>query len=151
MEVLSAEIEEAVKNEIPNLEHLSVDVKPGKMSELRIAIPVTGQDGLHSKLSRHIGKTPYYVFVDMEDNKLKSWDVVQNPAADLERKKGVKTAEYLEEKGVNVVIVQDIGEGPFHKFHDSLIRILKMPDDVDDVEQLIEMIPELSVISSPTE
>ncbi|MEL4304618.1 cation diffusion facilitator family transporter [Methanococcoides sp. LMO-2] len=151
VEVLSAEIEEVVKGEIKNLEHLSVDVKPGKMSELRIAIPVTGLEGLQSKLSRHIGKTPYYIFVDMEDNKLKSWDVVENPAADLERKRGVKTAEFLEEKGVNVIIVKDIGEGPFHKFHDSFIRILGMPDDVDDVQALIEMIPELDVIISPTE
>ncbi|AKB85140.1 cation diffusion facilitator family transporter [Methanococcoides methylutens] len=151
VEFLSAEIEEVVKDKIKNLEHLSVDVKPGKMSELRIAIPVAGSEGLQSKLSRHIGKTPYYIFVDMEDNKLKNWNVVENPAADLERKRGVKTAEFLEEKGVNVIIVKDIGEGPFHKFHDSFIRILGMPDDVDDVQALIERITELDVITSPTE
>ncbi|NYT18989.1 MAG: cation transporter, partial [Methanosarcinales archaeon] len=113
--------------------------------------PVMGPDGLQSKLSLHIGKTPYYIFVDMEENKVKSWNIVENPAADLDRKRGVKTAEYLEEQGVNVVIVKDIGEGPFHKFHDSFIRILGIPDDVEDVETLIGMMPGLSVISSPTE
>ncbi|WP_445475610.1 cation diffusion facilitator family transporter [Methanococcoides methylutens] len=151
VEMLSVEIEDTVKDHITNLEHISVDVKPGKISMLRIAIPVVGPDGLQSKLSLHIGKTPYYIFVDMEENKIKGWNIAKNPAADLDRKRGVKTAEYLEEQGVNVVIVKDIGEGPFHKFHDSFIRILGMPDDVEDVETLIGMIPELSVISSPTE
>lgn len=151
VEMLSTGIEEAVKNEIPNLEHLSVDVKPGKMPVLRIAIPVMVPRGLKSSLSRHIGKAPYYILVDLEDNRIKGWNINKNPAADLDRKRGVKTAEYLEEQGVNVVIVKDIGEGPFHKFHDSFIRMLEMPDDVEDVETLVGMFPELNVISSPTE
>ncbi|SES85889.1 cation diffusion facilitator family transporter [Methanococcoides vulcani] len=151
VEMLSAEIEEAVKSEIPNLEHLSVDVKPGKISVLRVAIPVMMPEGLQSKLSRHIGKAPYYIFIELKDNKIMSWDIGENPAADLDRKRGVKTAEYLEEQGVNIVIGKDIGEGPFHRFHDSFIKLLEMPDDVEDVETLIGKIPELSVITSPTE
>lgn len=151
VEVLSAEIEETVKGEIQNLEHLSVDVKPGEMSELRIAIPVSNMEGLHSRISGHIGKTPYYIFIDMEDRKLRKWDIFENPAAGLERKRGVKAAEFLEEKGVNVVIIKDIGEGPFHKFHDNFIRILKIPADVDDVQALVARIQDLNVITSPTE
>ena len=151
VEMLSVEIEEAVKSEIPNLEHISVDVKPGKISVLKVAIPVMMPEGLRSKLSRHIGKAPYYIFIELKDNKIMSWDIGENPAADLDRKRGVKTAEYLEGQGVNIVIVKDIGEGPFHKFHDSFIKLLEMPDDVEDVETLIGKIPELRVITTPTE
>lgn len=151
VEVLSAEIEETVKGEVQNLEHLSVDVKPGKMSLLRVAIPVIESAGLQSKLSRHIGKAPYYVIIKLEDNKIIDWEIGENPAADLDRKRGVKTAEYLQEYGVNVVIIKDIGEGPFHKFHDSFIKLLEMPDDVEDVETLIGKIPELNMITAPTE
>ncbi|ABE51589.1 cation diffusion facilitator family transporter [Methanococcoides burtonii] len=151
VEMLSVEIEEAVKSEIPNLEHISVDVKPGKISVLKVAIPIMIPEGLQSKLSRHIGKAPYYIFIELKDNKIMSWDIGENPAADLDRKRGVKTAEYLEEQDVNIVIVKDIGGGPFHKFHDSFIKLLEMPDDVEDVETLIGKIPELSMITAPTE
>ncbi|KGK98679.1 cation transporter [Methanococcoides methylutens] len=151
VEMLSVEIEEVVKSEIPNLEHISVDIKPGKISVLKVAIPIIKPEGLQSKLSRHIGKAPYYIIIQLEDNKIIDWEIGENPAADLERKRGVKTAEYLQEHGVNIVIIKDIGEGPFHKFHDSFIKLLDMPDDVEDVETLIGKIPELSAITAPTE
>lgn len=159
VEMLSEEIKGVVKKEIGNLEHLAVNAKPGKMAVVKVAIPVASiggggaeaEDGLRSKLSHHLGKAPYYIFIELEDDTVKNWEILENPAADLERKKGVKTAEFLKEHGVNVVVVRDIGEGPFHSLHDDFVKILQIPDGVDDVEGVVGQIANLNVITSPTE
>lgn len=159
VEMLSEEIKGVVKKKIGNLEHLAVNAKPGKMAVVKVAIPVASigrggaeaEDGLRSKLSHHLGKAPYYIFIELEDDTVKNWEILENPAADLERKKGVKTAEFLKEHGVNVVVVRDIGEGPFHSLHDDFVKILQIPDGVDDVEGVVGQIADLNVITSPTE
>lgn len=157
VEILSEEIESAVKKEVGNLEHLVVNAKPGKMAIVKVAIPVASmvegeeEAGLRSKPYNHLGKAPYYIFIELENDGVKNWEILENPAASLERKKGVKTAEFLKEHGVNVLVVLDIGEGPFHSLRDDFVKILQLPDGVDDVEGVVGQIADLNVITSPTE
>ncbi|AKB18411.1 cation diffusion facilitator family transporter [Methanosarcina sp. WWM596] len=151
VEMLSEEIEKIVENEVKNLEHLVVNAKPGKMSVMKIAVPILMQEGLHSKISRHFGKAPYFIFIELEDSKIKSWDISENPASDLEKKRGLKTTEFLKNRGINVLIVGEIGESPFHNLHDSFVKMLQMPEAVEDVEKVVEKISELGTLTEPTE
>lgn len=151
VEMLSEEIEKTVKKEVTNLEHLVVNAKPGKTPVVKIAIPVVANKGLHSKISRHFGKAPYYIIISIEKNKIKSWNVSENPAAGLDRKMGVKTADFLKSMGANIVVVSEIGEGPFHILRDNFVKMLQMPEAVEDVEKIVGEISELSTITSPTE
>ena len=151
VEMLSDEIKSAVKKEVNNLEHVVVNAKPGKMAIVNIAVPVVAQDGLHSKLSHHLGKAPYFIIIEMENDKIRNWDAIENPAADLEKKKGVKTAEFLISRDVNVLIIHDIGDGPFHVLRDSFVKILQMPEAAQNVEDVIGKVHEFDVITSPTE
>ena len=150
VEMLSGEIKIAVKKEVKNLEHIVVNARPGKMAVVRVAVPVAAQDGLHSKLSRHLGMAPFFIIIDLEDNNIKSWDVIENPAADLERKKGVKAAEFLVSRDVNVLIVHEIGAGPFYMLHDNFVKMLQMPEAAENVEEVVDRVFDLSVVSSPT-
>jgi len=149
VEMLSGEIKRAIKKEVKNLEHVVVNARPGKMAVVRVAVPVEAQDGLHSKPSPHLGKAPFFIIIDLEDNKIKSWDVIENPAADLERKKGVKAVEFLVSQDVNVLIAHEIGAGPFYMLHDNFIKMLQMPDMAGNVEEVVGHVPDLDVITSP--
>ena len=151
VEMLSEEIEKTVKNEVKNLEHLVINAKPGKMSAMKIAVPVLEPEGLQSKVSRHFGRAPYFIIFELEGDEIKSWQVNRNPASGLERKRGLKTAEFLKSQGVNVVIVGEIGEGPFHNLHDSFVKMLRMPEEVEDVEKVVEKVSGLSRLTSHTE
>jgi len=150
-EMLSGEIEKTVKNEVKNLEHLVINVKPEKVSVTKIAVPVLMQEGLHSKVSRHFSKAPYFVFIELENDKVKSWDVSENPAAGLEKKKGLRAAEFLKNQGVNVLIAGEIGEAPFHTLRDNFVKLLQMPEEEEDVEKVVEKVSELNTLTSPTE
>jgi len=149
-EMLSEEIKRAVQKEVKNLEHIVVNARPGKMTVVRVAVPVEAQDGLHSNLSRHLGKAPFFIIIDIEDNNVKDWNIIENPAADLERKKGVKAAEFLVSRDVNVLIVDEIGAGPFYLLHDNFVKMLQMPDATGNVEEVVEKVWDLNVVTSPT-
>jgi cation diffusion facilitator family transporter len=151
VEMLSEEIEKTVKNEVKNLEHLVVNVKPEKVSVTKIAFPVLMPEGLHSKVSRHFSKAPYFIFIELEEDKIKSWDVSENPAAGLEKKKGLRAAEFLKSQGVNVLVVDEIGEAPFHTLRDSFVKLLQMPEEEEDVEKVVEKVSELNTLTAPTE
>jgi cation diffusion facilitator family transporter len=149
VEMLSEKIKKAVKKEIKNLEHVAVNARPGKMASVRIAVPVAVQDGLHSKLSLHLGKAPFFIIIDIEDVNVKNWDIIENPAVDLERKKGVKAAEFLVGRDVNVLIVHDIGAGPFYMLHDNFVKIMQMPEGAVNVKEVVDKVFDLNVITSP--
>jgi cation diffusion facilitator family transporter len=151
VEMLSEEIKKTVKSEVKNLEHLVINVKPEKVSVMNIAVPILMQESLHSKVSRHFSKTPYFIFIELEDDKIESWDVRENPAAGLEKKKGLRAAEFLKNQGVNVLIVSGIGEAPFHTLRDNFMKLLQMPEEEEDVEKVVANVSELNILTSPTE
>jgi predicted Fe-Mo cluster-binding NifX family protein len=47
--------------------------------------------------------------------------------------------------------VTEIGEGPFHALNDNFVKILQIPEGIKDVEEVVEMISHLNIITSPTE
>ncbi|MCD4704108.1 MAG: hypothetical protein K8R64_07440 [Methanosarcinaceae archaeon] len=106
---------------------------------------------MRSKPPMHLGEITYYIFIELEDGTILNWNVDENPAADLDRKKSVRIAEFPESRSIGLVPVRDIGKGSFHKRHDSFVKLLNMPDDVDDVGTLNDMVSELSVRTLSTE
>jgi cation diffusion facilitator family transporter len=151
VEMLSEEIEMTVKKEVKNLEHVVINAKPAKMDVMKIAFPIETQNGLQSTISWHFGKAPYYIFIELNKGKTTGWEIIENLASGLDKKKGVKTAYFLIDKNINILITKDIGEGPFHILHDNFVKILQMPADAGCVEEVIEKISELSKIIAPSE
>ncbi len=151
VEMLSEEIEKTVKKEVKNLEHVVINAKPAKMDVMKIAFPIETQNGLQSTISWHFGKAPHYIFIEQKKGKTTNWEIIENPAAGLDKKRGVKTAYFLIDKNVNVLIAKDIGEGPFHILHDNFVKMLQMPADAECVEEVIGKISELSKITAPSE
>ena len=127
-----------------------VNAKPGKMPVVKIAVPVAAHDGFSSKLSLHLGKAPFFIIIDFEDNNITNWEIIENPAADLDRKKGVKAAEFLVSHGVNVLIVHEIGAGPFHMLHDNFVKMLQMPDAAGNVKEVVDKVFDLNEVTSHT-
>jgi cation diffusion facilitator family transporter len=150
-EILSSEIESMVKREIKNLEHLAIHIKPSAKAMKKIAIPVDTIEGLKSKLSHHFGKAPFFIFIELEQGKIKEWKQIENPAAKLEKKMGMKAVELLIDEKIDALIVKGIGEGPFHVLRDNYIRVLEVPEDAEDVEAVLSKIEELKIIAAPVE
>jgi predicted Fe-Mo cluster-binding NifX family protein len=46
---------------------------------MRIAFASEEKTGLDGQISMHFGRCPFYTFVDMDGDKVKAWQVVDNP------------------------------------------------------------------------
>ncbi len=147
--LLSESVERAVRREVENLEHLTVDARPVEKEQMRIAIPVFGKEGLSVRLSEHLGKAPYFLFADLEAKELRNWKVLENPASDIEKKRGVKTVEFLLQEKANALVLSSVGEGPFHMLRDNLVRIYRTPDGVETALEILGRIEDLEEIEEP--
>ena len=74
---------------------------------MRIAFAVDENKGLESKLSQHFGRCPYYIFVDVEGNKVKKVETKRNPF--YEGHAPGLVPQFIAEQGANVIIAGGMG------------------------------------------
>lgn len=112
-----------VKDEIHNLDTLTVQIEPYKKEKLRVAVPVENRKGLQSEISEHFAKAPYILFVNVTKGEITDVVIKENPGAKLEKKKGIETADFLEKEKVDVLIGNEVGEGPIYALSNKLIDV----------------------------
>jgi len=125
-DVVSSTIEERIRDSIEEVDSMMLHVEPSKKDAYRIAIPVEDNRGLDSTISQHFGKSPYFILVDLHKDGLRSWFVVENPGARIEKKRGIETAHLLARQRADVLVAKEVGEGPYHVLRDSSIQILDL-------------------------
>ena len=87
---------------------------------MKIAVTVKEQNGLESRVARHFGHSPYFAFVELEDQKVSSIDVVANPY--LERHSRGQAPAFVKEHGAEVVLSGGMGPGTTGHFKDHGIQ-----------------------------
>jgi cation diffusion facilitator family transporter len=112
-----------VKDEIHNLDTLTVQIEPYKKEKLRVAVPLENRKGLQSEISEHFAKAPYILFVNVTKGEITDLVIKENPGAKLEKKKGIETADFLEKEKVDVLIGNEVGEGPIYALSNKLIDV----------------------------
>jgi len=147
--LLSESVEKAVRKEVENLEHLAVNARAVERTRIRLALPVFGKEGMESKPSEHLGKAPYFLFADLEAKELLNWKVLENPASDIDKKRGVKTVEFLLQEKANALVLSSVGEGPFHMLRENFVKIYRTPDGAGTAGEVFERIEELEEIEEP--
>lgn len=120
---IADKIEERVRKEVPIIESFKIHVEPAEKVKLKIVIPVENKNNLKSKVSEHLGRAPYFMFVTLERGRTKSYYFKDNPYK-LERiRAGLKVAHELIKEGCDVVITKHVGEIAFHTLKDHLIDV----------------------------
>ena len=76
---------------------------------MKIAVPSDTSEGLRSRVSYLFGRAPYIVILEVEGKEIRDVKVESNPHAQLPGGAGPALAQYLLEKGVQVVLASDIG------------------------------------------
>ena len=88
---------------------------------MRIAVPAMDDRGLESEVSGHFGRAKYFVFVEVEDGKIKDSKVVEVPfeehgAGDLPR--------FVKEHGGDVVLAYGMGSKAVSFFNELGIEVV---------------------------
>lgn len=130
-------IERAVREAVPHIERLVVQLEPDTSADIRYALPLATSEG---PISEHFGEAPYFVIATLskDDHSLVERLLLANPYRSLERGKGIRVAEWLVGQKVDVVLSREHlhGRGPAYVFRDAGVE-LKMTKG-QDAEAAIE-------------
>ena len=122
---ISKSLENKIKNEINELDSISIKIEPRKELIVRIAVPVDKNEGLNSSISKHFGKAPYFLIADIDKEEIKDFHLKINNAATAEQKRGLETVKFLKNEDVDAVLFNgEIREGPSYALSDELIDVV---------------------------
>lgn len=106
--------------------------------EVRVAVPVQNNDGLHSRIATTFEETRYYIFVDVVEGKITGFNA---KPFEFKTFQFVEMAEYLKNDKVNIVINNNMHSLLFYNLR-RLHHILIYPhfNNVSDVENTIKLL-----------
>jgi len=111
--IISQELENRVKLEIPKVDRVLIHYQPRRKQQLTYAIPIAED---RRTIAEHFGSAFFFrIFILQTSNgRIISDNFLENPFRHEEKGKGIKVAEWLLEKGLDVLITQrnQAGKGP---------------------------------------
>jgi predicted Fe-Mo cluster-binding NifX family protein len=115
---------------------------------MKIAVTSTGNN-LNSEVSSVFGRCPYFIVADMEDDEIKEISSVENPARN-ERGAGNIAAQFIVDRGVEILISGELGPIAFNILKNAEIKTYKL--ESGNVKTNLKLFNEgkLEEITSPT-
>ncbi len=123
---ISDVLEERIKEEVPEIEKITVHVEPYEESRQIIAVPVSEDKGLNSAISKHFARAKGFViaFVDLSNKKIISWEYAKNPHLGKKVRAGLATAKWLVRNyRINAVLTKEMGEIAYSTLKSSLVDV----------------------------
>ena len=131
-------IEREIKSRISFVERVIIHYEPERKEFQRSAVPLANREG---EISEHFGRAPFIALWDKRnsDALVLSQEIVENPFVKMEKGKGMKLAEFLVEKGIDILYTRERfdGKGPEYVFSDAEVEVKKT--DVKKLSNLINM------------
>jgi cation diffusion facilitator family transporter len=130
-------VENAIRKEVPFVERVSIHYEPAKREYTEYAVPLASREG---EISGHFGSAPFIGTWNkkMNEDAILSQQILDNPFLETEKGKGIKLAEFLAEKGVNVLYVRKPFEGKGPKYVFSNYEVEVRITDRETMKQLIQ-------------
>jgi cation diffusion facilitator family transporter len=133
-----ARIEESVRRDIPFIERVIIRYGPIEKGYMRYAVPLSDRAGT---VSEHFGSAPFVACWnrDTSNGKLLSQEIIENPFSGLEKGKGIKLAELIVERGVDILYTRELfdGKGPEYVLSDAAVEV--RPTDMKTLRELMEL------------
>jgi predicted Fe-Mo cluster-binding NifX family protein len=123
---ISGAIEERIRQSIRDLDSITLHAEPSEREVYRVAVPVEEDRGLDSRISEHFGGSPYFIFIDVQDGSPKRSLVTENPAANVEKRRGIEAAHFLIKHKVDFLVAKELGEGPYHVLRSGSVQIFAL-------------------------
>ncbi len=149
---IAESIENKIKNEVEELESLTIHVEPYKTEKEKIAIPIKTKNGLNSKIMHHFGRANHFIFITInrKTGKIESSYIKENPHKKDALRAGFKTAKFIVKEKIDALITYEIGEISLHTVRDNLVDVYKAEGET--VKEVVKKYTDkkLKLIKSPT-
>jgi len=137
--IASERIESRICEIVPNVERVVIHYEPREKPHVRYVVPIKDPDG---KICSHFGEAPYFTVLDfnLKDAKLLRKETISNPASDMERQKGIRSAEFLLTYKPDIVFSKQTLTGKSAEYVFESAGILLKITAADNIRDLIEEI-----------
>lgn len=88
---------------------------------MRIAFSTDTDQGIESPISGHFGRCPFYVIIDLEENKVSRVQTVSNPF--LQQHQPGNIPDFINQQGAQVIISGGMGKRAFGFFQQHGIKV----------------------------
>ena len=123
-EAATRHIKDEIRRAVPHVERVLIHAEPMERTHLRYAVPLADIGGT---LSDHFGEAPYFALVTvcLADGAIEEQQIVVNPHLEVEKAKGIRVAEWLVTRKVDVVLLKESlrGKGPVYVFGDAGVEM----------------------------
>lgn len=116
-------VEEEIKNKVPQVDSFTIHVEPFKSDFRHLVIPVKSKKGLNSLLSDYFGRAPYFLFVNLKNQKIKGFYFLKNPYQSRRVRAGLAVSKLIAKQKSEILITKEIGEISLHALRDNLIDV----------------------------
>lgn len=147
---VASSVENLLRERFREIEHVTVHVEPYKGIRHRVLVPVE-KDGEGLTISRHFGRSSYFAECDVSPDRQQVGRLVPNELKERDVRAGLNVIrEVVEGRGVDSVIIRDIGEIAFHALRDGFVEVYRAADGTlaDNLAALAE--GRLSLLTEPT-
>jgi predicted Fe-Mo cluster-binding NifX family protein len=110
----------------------------------RIAIPTKRQGGLEDVVSDVFGRANTFTIVDVEEGKIKSVKVLENPAVSYGHGAGPIVVKMLIDAEVNMVIAAEFGPGASELLEQHKVIMTQLNADSSVTEAIKEALSKLN-------
>ena len=121
---VAEDIDKEIKRRIPFVERVIIHYEPERKDHQRYAVPLLNREG---EISKHFGSAPFIALWDkrITDGVSISQEIVENPFLQMEKKKGIRLAELLVEKGIDTLYLREDfeGKGPEYVLSDAEVDV----------------------------
>ena len=117
---------------------------------MKIIISSTGET-LENEVDVRFGRCPYFLIVEIEDNKVKNLNVIENMAKAQMNGTGISASEIVANEKPDAIITTNLGPRAFSVFEQLKIKVYKAQGKIKDVVQefIDEKLEELTNATGP--
>ena len=109
---LKDKLSDRIKAEFPEIFKLILLARAQEKQILKIAVPVSNNEGINSKIFSHFGEAPYFAFLELQEGLLLRLVVIPNKFINEEKRKGILISEWLStEKIDKLYLAKELKKG----------------------------------------
>jgi len=143
-------IENKIKEDFDNIDSFFVHIEPYSDEYSHLVLPINEDKGLDSEIAKEFGRADYFIFVNIEKDKIVGQYSIRNPYDQKKVRAGLSVVKLINNQRANIVITKEIGEISFHTLRDYLIEVYLT--DGKTVKEVVDLFISggLKKVSQPT-